>query len=158
MDMLVKLYDLPDLEPLIERQRERGITIRRPLVTEKNLVMQWVEGQFGVATPGWVSECEVAFSRLPITCLLAVDAPDILGFACYDCVCRGFFGPIGVSDAHRGRRIGEALLLSCLHALRHDGYGYAIIGHVGAPEFFQRLVHAIAIPGSDPGIYGGTIS
>ena len=158
MDMLAKLYDLPALEPLIERQRAQGVTIRRPLVTEKSTVVRWVESQFGLATSAWVSECEVAFSRLPITCFLAVNDSELRGFACYDCICRGFFGPIGVSQSYRGRRIGEALLLACLHAMRHDGYGYAIIGHAGAPEFFQRLVNATAIPGSDPGIYAGAVT
>lgn len=153
---MVKLYELPALEPVIERQRAGGIAIRRPLATEKKSLVQWVEAQFGVAAPGWASESEVAFCRLPIACFAALDGTGFLGFACYDCACKGFFGPIGVSDGHRGRGIGEALLLICLHAMRQDGYGYAIIGHAGAPGFFHRVADATAIPGSDPGIYGGS--
>jgi len=33
-DMLVKLYDLPPLEPAIACQRERGLTIRRGMPPE----------------------------------------------------------------------------------------------------------------------------
>jgi hypothetical protein len=33
------------------------------------------------------------------------------------------------------------------------GYVYAIIGHAGPIEFYQKTVGAIIIPDSDPGIY-----
>lgn len=33
------------------------------------------------------------------------------------------------------------------------GYGYAIVGNAGPTEFFRKVVGAIEIPGSEPGIY-----
>jgi hypothetical protein len=33
------------------------------------------------------------------------------------------------------------------------GYGYAIIGGVGPTEFYEKVVRAVPIEGSSPGIY-----
>jgi hypothetical protein len=41
--------------------------------------------------------------------------------------------------------------------MRTMGYGYAIAGHVGAPEFFKRVAGAIEIPDSTPGIYANLL-
>ncbi len=45
-DMLVKLYDLPPLEPALNQQKESGITVRRPLASEKKIVLDWVSENF----------------------------------------------------------------------------------------------------------------
>ena len=37
--------------------------------------------------------------------------------------------------------------------MRDEGHAYAIIGGVGPKDFYSRVVGAIEIPGSDPGIY-----
>ena len=37
--------------------------------------------------------------------------------------------------------------------MRSAGYGYAIVGGVGAPGFFQRVAAAVEIEGSTPGLY-----
>ncbi|WP_025745923.1 GNAT family N-acetyltransferase [Kallotenue papyrolyticum] len=153
-DMLVKLYELPPLEPALEQQRRQGITIRRALAPEKRLVLGWVEQHWGAA---WASECDVAFANQPPACFVAVADDALLGFACYDATARGFFGPIGVVEATRGRGVGAALLVATLHAMRWLGYGYAIIGGVGPAEFYARTVGATLIPDSAPGIYQGML-
>jgi len=107
--------------------------------------------------PEWVSECEVAFARQPISCFIAIENGQLAGFACHDATCRDFFGPTGVSPSHRGRGIGRALLLACLHAMAGQGYAYAIIGGVGPVEFYAKSVGAVLIEGSEPGIYGGML-
>ncbi|MBN1992419.1 MAG: GNAT family N-acetyltransferase [Anaerolineae bacterium] len=152
-DMLVKLYNLPPLEPVLARQREEGVEIRRALAAEKHMVINWVAKRF---SPLWISECDVAFAQVPIACLIAVDAAQrqLFGFTCYDAVCRNFFGPVGVDEAQRGRGIGKALLLKCLHEMAAQGYAYAIIPWVGPKEFYANLVGAIEIEGSEPGVYG----
>jgi GNAT superfamily N-acetyltransferase len=81
-----------------------------------------------------------------------------LSYACHDATYRNFFGPTGVSEAHRGRGIGKALLLVCLHAMKTQGYAYAIIGWVGPPEFYTNAVGTVAIEDSEPGIYGGLLT
>jgi GNAT superfamily N-acetyltransferase len=153
-DMLVKLYDLPAVESRIAEQRVAGVSIRRALAPEKHLVVDWVRQEF---TPGWASECDVAFSSHPVCCFIAVESERLVGFACYDATCRNFFGPVGVAPDMRHRGIGTALLLVCLHAMAAAGYAYAIIGDAGEPEYYARAVNAVPIEGSRPGIYRGML-
>jgi hypothetical protein len=96
MDMLVKLYDLPDSRGSFERLRQRGIHIRRALTAEKHKVGAWVRENFA---EGWASETEIAFGRQPISSFIAVKAGKIAGFACHDVTCRNFFGPTGAFAA-----------------------------------------------------------
>ena len=42
-------------------------------------------------------------------------------------------------DSEQGKGIGKALLLRCLHALRAEGYAYAIIGGVGAGGLLRKV-------------------
>jgi GNAT superfamily N-acetyltransferase len=62
-----------------------------------------------------------------------------------------------VDETYRGRGIGKALLLACLHDMWAQGYGYAIIGWAGPVDFYIRAVGAIVIPDSSPGIYRGML-
>jgi GNAT superfamily N-acetyltransferase len=153
-DMLVKLYDLPRLDEAIAHQQAQGIEIRRVLAPEKDAVLKWVNRHWGEV---WASECDVAFSRQPVACVLATDKDKIIGFACYEATCRNFFGPMGVRKSARGKGVGSALVLACLHAMRAQGYGYAIIGGVGPEDFYVKTVGAVLIDGSTPGVYGGAL-
>jgi hypothetical protein len=149
-DMLVKLYELPDASPLIGALTGYGIIIRAAMPYEKHPVTEWVRNTFGGA---WESECDFSFSSHPVSCFIATEAGKIIGFACYDSTCKNFFGPSGVAETKRRLGIGKALLLSCLHAMRANGFAYAIIGGVGPAEFYSNAVGAITIEGSSPGIY-----
>ena len=149
-DMLVKLYDLPEVAPLIQRLKEQGVVVRAAMAYEKQAVIEWVRGAF---SPGWASECDVAFSNHPVSCLIATERGRIVGFACYHCTCKDFFGPTGVAETKRGLGIGKALFLGCLHAMAADGYAYAIIGGAGPGEFYAKAAGATTIEGSAPGIY-----
>ncbi len=149
-DMLVKLYELP---PPVDLSAQ-GVTVRRAMAPEKQLVLNWVGEHF---YPHWVNECDVAFARQPVACFIAVEKGQILGFACHDATCRNFFGPTGVLESQRGRGIGAALLLACLHAMREQGYAYGIIGGVGPADFYARIVGASIIEGSSPGVYNNML-
>src|SRR3990172_6263658 len=127
-DMLVKLYELPELHPALAAQQAAGINIRRALAPERHLIVDWVRENFSLL---WSSECEVAISNHPISCFIAVENAQLIGFACVDATYKGFFGPIGVVQAARSKDVGKALLLAALHDMRARGYGYAIIGSVG---------------------------
>ena len=149
--MLVKLFELPDSSPLLAGLAARDIVVRRAVSTEQRFVLAWVEQAFG---SDWVSECGVAFARLPISCFIATEHGKIVGFACYDVFAyRDYFGPMGVSESHRGLEIGKALLLSCLESMAAQGYAYAIIAWVGPTEFYARTVGATVIEGAAPPLY-----
>jgi hypothetical protein len=49
------------------------------------------------------------------------------------------------------------LLFACLEAMKQQGFGYAIIGGVGPAAFYSKTVGAVAIEGSEPGIYRGLL-
>lgn len=153
-DMLVKLYELPPLAPVIEAQRQAGIDIRLALAPEKIYIVNWVLKTFGKI---WASETDVAIGSRPVSCFIAVENEKIIGFGCYDTTKKGFFGPTGVDESLRKRGTGKALLLACLHAMREQGYGYAIIGAAGPTDFYAKTVGATIIENSSPGVYRGML-
>jgi GNAT superfamily N-acetyltransferase len=151
-DLLVRLYDLPPAKPLIEKLSEQGISVRRPMASERSAVVGFARAH---GSEGWASECEVAFARLPVACFIAVDekTQGLIGFACHEATCRDFFGPELVHPNWRGRGVGGALLLVTLEAMRAQGYAYAIIGWASSVDFYLRAVGAVVIEGSEPGVY-----
>jgi predicted N-acetyltransferase YhbS len=149
-DMLVKLYELPPLESSVEVARSHGVLIRRANPWELAATRAFIEKHF---TTGWADEASAGFGRQPVTVFLAIRDGGIVGFGGYECTRRGFFGPTGVAESERGRGVGTALLLACLHGMAEMGYAYAIIGGVGPAEFYARCVGATLIEGSTPGIY-----
>ena len=169
-DMLVKLYALPELTHLLTELRQKGIEIRKSHPSEKYILSGWVRQHF--KDPSWAVGCEVALEHRPASCYIAIekrqthvpsrnpyDLPDetLLGFACFDVSSKGMFGPLGVHENYREQGIGTALLLACLHAMKEEGYAYAVIGWVSSEEFYANAVGAIVIPDSEPGIYRGKL-
>jgi GNAT superfamily N-acetyltransferase len=150
IDMLVRLYDLPETAGLYAKIHDQGITLRRARAFEKHTVAAFARQHF---SEKWASEIEVAVNRQPVSCWIATRDKQILGFSCYETTQRGFFGPTGVIEAARGTGLGKALLFKSLESLRDMGYAYGIIGGVGPREFYEKNCGAIEIPGSNPGIY-----
>jgi predicted GNAT family acetyltransferase len=149
-DMLIKLYDLDDDWSFIAEQKKHGVTIRKPIGPEKHLLVDWVSDHF---SPGWAAETDVAITNIPRSCFVAVQASKFIGCACYDATALGYFGPTGVEKAERGKGTGQALLKACLLDMKLKGYGYAIVGDVKDPEYYQKIVSAIEIHDSSPGLY-----
>jgi GNAT superfamily N-acetyltransferase len=145
MDLLVPLYNLPPTPPIPET-----IIIRNVYPFERSQLRAFIEKHF---TTGWADEAEMAFRRMPPTCILAIHDGHIIGFAAYDCTFNAFFGPTGVDPAHRGKGIGTALLFAALNALKSLGHAYAIIGSAGPVDFYTKTVNAIPISNSTPGPY-----
>ena len=150
-DMLVRLYDLPEVYVPAPKLAAAGVSIRRAMHIDRDRIVDYVATHFSAA---WRSECQAAFSRQPASLFVAVQARQIVGFACYDCTAKGMFGPTGVTQSARGAGIGTDLLLRCLFAMREEGYAYATIGWVGdADGFYSKTVGAEPIARSHPGIY-----
>lgn len=149
-DLLVRLYDLPPLAPAVDALDRQGIAVRRALATERPQVTAFARAH---GSEGWAAECDAAFARMPLACFVATERDALVGFACYEATCRDFFGPELVHPGARGRGVGKALLLAALHAMRAEGYAYAIIGWASSVDFYRKAVGATVIEGSTPGIY-----
>jgi len=149
-DMLVRLYDLPDARPHIERAAGAGFTVRRAEPWDRDRMRQFATQCFGEL---WAVEADRALNHSPITGFVATRGPEVVGFGVYECTRRGFFGPTGVREALRRHGVGTALLLLCLESMRELGYAYAVIGGVGPIEFYEKVCGAFVIPGSQVGIY-----
>lgn len=149
-DMLVKLYDLVVDWPTVATHQAQGIYYRQPLGSETDFILQWVQERFSA---GWRSEVGVALSQRPPRLMIAVQAGQLLGFACYDATALGMFGPMAVAESHRGKGIGRLLLQLTLWQMRAAGYAYAVIGWVSSEQFYAKAVGAIPIPASYPGLW-----
>lgn len=137
-------YDLlVDLYALDFKEKENATSIKRALSPNIDKIVKFVNDNFNAS---WASEIKASLYKPHPTCYIAVIDKQIVGFACYDATAKGFFGPTGVLEEHRGKGIGTSLLMHCLEAMLYDGYSYAIIGAVrGALEFYKRKCNAIPI-------------
>lgn len=141
-DMIVGLYNLPEINTA------DNIKIKRAFVGDKETILKFVEDNF---QRNWVYEVEHSLMQEVSKCFIATENGKVIGFACYDASARGFFGPIGVVPNRRNEKIGNALLIRTLHAMREFGYGYAIIGWVSEAEmFYRKTVGAEYIKGGNP--------
>jgi hypothetical protein len=154
MDYLVNLTSLEADGALDAKLAKAGVTVRRALAPEMELVTGWIREKF---SPLWSSETTIAFTRQPPSVFVATKDKRLVGIADYDTTARGFFGPTGVDEAERGGGIGRGLLIATLLDMRVMGYGYAVIGDVGPSEFYEKSVGATVIPDSEPGVYRGML-
>ncbi|MBQ1862799.1 MAG: GNAT family N-acetyltransferase [Clostridia bacterium] len=158
-DMLVKLFSLPPLQPELDRMSAIGVTIRRPIGPENYAVIEWIKKYFPSSL--WASEAENAFFNSPKTIYIALreneNGSEMLGFACWDATVRNFFGPTGVKESERGKGIGKALLLACLHGMHEEGYAYGIIGSPGPVDFYKKCCGGVMIEDSGQSVYKGML-
>jgi predicted N-acetyltransferase YhbS len=145
-DLLVPLYGLPEIVI------PHGFAVRKPMASEALDVQRWISNNFSA---GWASEVMPALCRTPASMFIAVDSSSgkPAGFCAWDCTALGFLGPVGTSADCRSMGVGGALVLSTYHAMRQQGYGYAIVGDAGPTGFFMKISRAIEIEHSKPGVY-----
>ncbi|MEM6892468.1 MAG: GNAT family N-acetyltransferase [Bacteroidota bacterium] len=150
-DLLVRLMELPESSALEKKlEADEKIVVKRPIAPERSIVTEWVAQHFG---SNWKNEMEAAFNTTPTHCYIAIRDQNILGFACFECTAKNFFGPTGVLETEQGKGIGKLLLLKALEALKNMGYAYAIIGGVGPVEYYRKAVGAQEINGSEISVY-----
>ena len=134
----------------------RGYTLRRARAEDVQDLLEMVQSQF---SPVWADEVARALGpelggaaaaytpRLPEGAAVHLaqspsGAP--VAFAAHDGNNRGlgWFGPMGTLPAHRGRGLGEALVLCCLADVgeRPDG---GVIAWVGPESFYARTCGAV---------------
>lgn len=137
---MVNLRVLRDLEPVLDDlERASGAVVRRAESAESGVIADWVRENIN---PNWGVVCEVALEQTPPNCFVAYQKKppakssdllpeNILGFACYDVVTGGVFGPSGVREDQQDTEVGTALLLSCMHAMAAEEHLEAVIGWSG---------------------------
>ena len=152
-DMIVKLYDLPNIDEDMQRLAAENIIIKRAMTLDMHKILAFVDENFRDISDGWVNECQASLMRQPIACFIAEHEKQVIGFASYDASAKGFFGPIGVSETYRKKGLGTVLMVKALNAMHDEGYGYGIIGWVSSEAYYEKTVGAVAIPDSEPGIY-----
>jgi mycothiol synthase len=124
-------------DALSARAAAAGYRIRRAEPADR-AVPATVELAFGRA---WAFEVERALGRHPPAVHVALDADGaIAAFAAHDGNNRGlgWFGPAGTLPTHRGKGLGEALLIACLVDLVADGRRTCTVAWIGPRDFYQR--------------------
>ena len=116
--------------------RAGGYEIRRARPDEREL-LDAVASEFGGA---WPFELSRAMEQASPGIHVAVHAGAYAGFAAHDGnnAGLGWFGPAGTWPAHRGRGLGEALLLACLVDVAAH-HAQCQVAWIGPREFYRRV-------------------
>jgi mycothiol synthase len=119
-----------------EAVRAAGYEVRRARSDERALV-DAVAAEFGGA---WPFEVARALGHDPAGVHVALRDGAYCGFAAHDGNNRGlgWFGPTGTWPAHRGRRLGEALLLACLVDVA-AAHARCEVAWIGPRPFYERV-------------------
>lgn len=126
-----------DLE---EKLARRGITCRRLRPEEKTLLREWMDSDG--CSPGWQYQVMKAADRNPTAVYVAENAGRYVGFACYDGVRPGWFGPMKTNEEYRGLGIGSVTFLKCLQSMKSVGYRRCEICAVGPLYFYSKVANA----------------
>lgn len=142
---MVNLRVLREIEPVLKEQAAKGIEIRRAHPSESDVIADWVREYIN---PSWGVPCEVALEQTPPECFIAhrknpngkssaLAAENILGFACYNVVKVGVFGPSAVREDRPDDGTGTALLLAGLHAMAAENQTQATIGWAASTDVYS---------------------
>lgn len=116
------------------------IVIRRAGDGDKISLSEWITENF----KGWESEVAASFKNKPASIFIALENEKIIAFSAYENnnIGTGWFGPMGTTDACRGKGIGGILLKQCLKEMKHLGYKSAIIPWVGPIPFYMHYCNS----------------
>lgn len=122
------------------RVRASGYEVRRALGDEQSLV-DAIAREFGGA---WPWEVTRALANDPPAVHLATQDGVYCAFAAHDGNNRGlgWFGPTGTWPAHRGRGLGEAVLLACLLDVAAD-HARCEIAWIGPRAFYDKIAGVV---------------
>jgi GNAT superfamily N-acetyltransferase len=118
-----------------------GYQLRRVQETDRARLLDWIARKFA---PVWALEVARAAKgpRRAVHAAWQHDEPVAFAAADGNNQGLGWFGPAGTDPAHRGRRLGEALLVRCLEDVR--GLPEAgVIAWIGPKAFYAKTVGAV---------------
>jgi GNAT superfamily N-acetyltransferase len=132
-----------DNNPLVERELSpQGYELRRASSDgDDHALFDWIARAFA---PVWAHEVRRALAgpRGAVHVALSDGAPVAFAAADGNNQGLGWFGPAGTDPAHRGKRLGEALLLRCLRDVR--GLPDAgVIAWIGPKDFYRKTCGAV---------------
>ena len=130
----------PLAEPL-RRIDVTGYDLRRVETTERAALLGWIAEKFA---PVWAVEVGRALDgpRRAVHAAWHEGAPVAFAAADGNNQGLGWFGPAGTDPAHRGKKLGEALLVRCLEDVR--GLPEAgVIAWIGPKDFYRKTVGAV---------------
>jgi mycothiol synthase len=123
----------------IDAARTKGYEVRRARDEDRVALHGAIASEFGGA---WPFEVERAFEHEPVGVHVAISLDDgrYCAFAAHDGNNRGlgWFGPTGTWPAHRGKGLGEALLLACLVDVGAE-HSQCEIAWIGPRSFYDRV-------------------
>jgi ribosomal protein S18 acetylase RimI-like enzyme len=128
------------------KQRGAGFRLIRPSPDDESRVKEWLS-ETGVSF-SWVYQATHAFrlAKLGLApepgLIVAERDGEWVGFAAYNAVLPGWFGPEWVRSDLRGHGIGKALLMEALRGIRNAGHGRAEICLVVPLPFYAKSVNA----------------
>jgi GNAT superfamily N-acetyltransferase len=125
--------------PVVTGPRPGGVEIRRLTAAEAPDFQRWMHMTWGAE---WAREVQLTLARDPISCHVARENGDYIGFAGYDTNRLGWFGPMGTSVAARGRGVGATLLRCCLGDYLDRGEVECQVAWVGPQDFYRMAVGA----------------
>lgn len=120
-----------------------GVEIRR--VDDRGTTLDATVELVGRSWPHWVDETVRAADAGTLFVAVMSDgsgSPAVVGFAAHSVNRRGWFGPTGTDEAHRGRGIGGALLEACAADLVAGGRRRMEIAWVGPVDYYRRVAAA----------------
>ena len=120
----------------------KGYEVRRARVDERAALCAAIAGEFGGA---WPFEIERALGYEPCGVHVAIQGGAYCAFAAHDGNNRGlgWFGPTGTWPAHRGKGLGEALLLACLVDVAAER-ARCEIAWIGPRPFYEKVAGIVA--------------
>jgi mycothiol synthase len=114
-----------------------GYDVRRAREDEREALCAAIAGEFGGA---WPFEVERALGHEPAGVHVAMRDGAYCGFAAHDGNNRGlgWFGPTGTWPEHRGKGLGEALLMACLVDVAAE-HSQCEVAWIGPRPFYEKV-------------------
>ncbi len=142
MNVLINVRNNPRVSAerwaeLLERAGTAGYEIRRAHPDERDPLCAAIATEFGGA---WPFEIERALGYAPAAVHVALQSGAYCAFAAHDGNNRGlgWFGPTGTWPAHRGKGLGEALLMACLLDVAAE-HSQCEVAWIGPRPFYEKV-------------------
>lgn len=121
-----------------KKLKDEGIEIRRAEESDFDEMMKWIDQNFAA----WRGEVTNTFKNKPISLHIALTNNEIIAFSAHEAnnLGLGWFGPMGTTEAARGKGVGGILLKRCIADMQKMGYKKAIIPWVGPIPFYMHYI------------------